>query len=143
MAARKPSPWDLLVVVGSEHEPGRYYEIKRNRMTQVLGCSCTSFAMAPTCNACGKLLSRRHEDDRTLYDCRLCSLFDVPKSCKHLRHFSAGAGKPAPVAVAEAMLTAVAARRQSSRNTAVSMTATIKQPIALDQPVRAIILPDD
>lgn len=140
---RSPSPYDLLAVVGSEHETGKYYEIKRHRVTQALGCSCTSFAMAPTCDECGHLLTRRHLADRTAYDCARCHRVDVPKSCKHLKHFAAGAGKPAPVAVAEAMLTAVAARRASTKNTAVSMTATIKQPIAFDAPVRAIILPDD
>jgi hypothetical protein len=141
--SRKPSPYDLISVVGSESETGTYYEIKRHRLTQVLGCSCTSFAMAPTCDHCGHALVRRHVDERTLYDCPTCDLLDVPKSCKHLRHFRAGEGKPAPIAVAQAMLTAVEARRNSKKNTAVSMTATIKQPIRFDAPVRAIILPDD
>ena len=140
---KKTSPYDLIAVVASESEPGSYHEIKRNRLTQSLGCNCTSFAMAPTCDLCGKLLTRRHLEERTAYDCPRCKTVDVTKSCKHLRHFVAGAGKPAPVAVAEAMLTAVAARRASRQNTAVSLTATIKQPISLDEPVRAIILPDD
>jgi hypothetical protein len=141
--ARKPSPYDLIAVVTSASEPGSYHEIKRHRVTQELGCNCTSFAMAPTCDACGKALTRRHEPDGTHYDCKRCGLTNVPKSCKHLRPYRQGAGKPAPVAVAEAMLSAVAARRASARNTAVSLTATIKQPIALDEPVRAIVLPDD
>lgn len=143
MARQKSSPYDLIAVVASESEPGDYHEIKRHRITQALGCNCTSFAMAPTCDICGKVLTRRHLPDRTAYDCPRCRLTDVAKSCKHLRHYRAGVGKPAPVAVAEAMLSNVAARRASARNTAVSLTATIKQPIALDQPVRAIILPDD
>lgn len=141
--AKRESPYDLVTIVGSESDVGTYYEIKRHRITQALGCSCTSFSVAPTCDTCGHLLTRRRLDDRTAYDCKRCNRLDVPKSCKHLRHFVAGHGKPAPVAVAEAMLTAVAARRASQKNTAVSMTATIRQPIALDQPVRAIILPDD
>jgi len=141
--SRKPSPYDLVAIVGSESTPGEYHEIKRHRLTQALGCSCTSFAMAPTCDVCGKLLARRRVDERTAYDCPRCHLVDVAKSCRHIRHFAQGAGKPAPVAVAEAMLAQVAARRRMPAQTAVSVTATIKQPIADDQPVRAIILPDD
>ena len=139
--ARHPSPYDLLVVVPSESTPGDYYEIKRHRVTQALGCSCTSFKMAPTCPQCGKVLQRRHLEDRTAYDCTRCALRDVAKSCKHLRHFVAGAGKPAPVAVAEAMLSAVAARRTARRGAGI--TATMRQPVALDAPVRVVIFPDD
>ena len=112
---KRTSPYDLIAVVGSDHEPGRYWEIKRNRLSGALGCNCPSWVF-----------------------CK-----GQPKTCKHTVSFEAGHGSPAPVAVAQAMLAAVEARRASKKNTAVGMTATIRQPMAVDQPVRAIILPDD
>ena len=113
--ARRPSPYDLQAVVGSEHEPGRYWEIKRHRVTGTISCNCPSWIFSKA----------------------------SPKACKHTLAFEAGAGKPAPVAIAEAMLHAVEKRRASKTQTATSLTATITHPLALDQPVRAIILPDD
>jgi hypothetical protein len=112
---RKASPYDLQAVVGSEHEPGRYWEIKRHRLTGDVSCNCPSWIFSK----------------------------GSPKSCKHTMAFQAGAGKPAPVAIAEAMLSAVAKRRASKTQTATSLTATITHPIAVDQPTRCIILPDD
>jgi hypothetical protein len=112
---RRASPYDLQAVVGSEHEPGRYWEIKRHRDTGAISCNCPSWIF-----------------------CK-----GSPKSCKHTIAFMAGAGKPAPIAIAEAMLHAVEKRRASKTQTATALTATITHPIALDQPTRCIILPDD
>lgn len=138
---KKASPYDLIAVVASTSSPGDTYEIKRHRITQHLGCSCTSFAMAPTCPTCHKLLTRRSTPERTIYSCPRCKTTDVPKSCKHTRAFAAGQGKPAPVAVAEAMLAAASARRaKSGRGT---ITALLQQPTSPLAPLRAIVLPDE
>jgi len=140
--SKRPSPYDLITIVPSETETGVFYEIKRHRETHEYGCSCRSFSVAPTCDECGHVLTRRRLEDRTVYDCSRCHRFDIPRSCKHLRQFKSSQ-EPGPIVVAKAMLSAVEARRRSPKNTAVSMTATIKQPIHLEDPVRAIILPDD
>jgi hypothetical protein len=110
---RKPPTDDLIVVIGSDSEPGRYWELRRDRASQDCVCACPSSAYART------------------------------KGCKHTQAFEPGRGLPAAVAVALALVAACLKRRASVKNRAVSLTATITLPVAPDQPTRAILLPND
>ena len=104
---------DLIVVIGSDSEPGRYWELRRDRASQDCACACPSSAYARN------------------------------GGCKHVRAFDAGRGQPAPVAVALALGWALEKRRASPKNKAISLTATITAPIAADRPTRAIVLPQE
>ena len=104
---------DLIVVIGSDTEPGRYWELRRDRASQDCACACPSSAYART------------------------------HGCKHTQAFEPGRDQPAPVAVALALVAACDKRRASPKNRAVSLTATITLPVAADQPTRAIVLPQE
>jgi len=109
---RKPLTDDLIVAFGSDSTLGRYWELRRDRASQDCTCGCPSSAYARN------------------------------RGCKHVQAFEPGRGQPAPVAVALALVAACEKRRASTKNTAVSLTATITLPVAPEQPTRAIVLPN-